>query len=422
MKSAFVRILFCLLTALSIIVVACAPVPEVKPAEQVKTLKLGCIMPFTGSAGMWGKAQREVMEVYTELVNEQGGVKIGNDTYKLEVYYGDDAFMPAPAAAAARKLIYDESVTAIVGFFGMGFSAVSPITNAEKVLFFARTGSGVVYDPQKAPYVIFGLPSSEQTINQAIVAMQAQPDLHVLCWTATDSARQAAESAFAPVDKMLERDYGIKSVRVYYPEGTTNFTPYISKMAEQGTQVIFSGGSVLELALMAKQRWAMGYKWPLVQTACQIDPKTFMQICGSTEAAQGVISDRPVPWELKKTTVSQKYLDMAKKIDQRFTEIHGNPIVHFGAFAACVNETAQYFEAAQRAGTLDPDKVMQVLRGGTFDTFLGTYTLSGTKLYGAPVVFGYPCAMGQIQGDKEVYLGEYPMADVDMWYTAPENQ
>ena len=422
MKSALMRVMFCCVAALFTVVSACAPAPEVKPAEQIKTLKLGCIMPFTGSAAMWGQAQREVIEVYTELVNEQGGIKIGNDIYKIEVSYGDDAFMPAPAAAAARKLIYDEGVAAIVGFFGMGFSAVSPITNAEKVIFIARTGSGVVYDHEKAPYVVFGLPSSEQTIPQAIVAMQSTPDLHVLCWTGTDSARKAAEEAFAPVDKMLERDFGIKSVRVYYPEGTTNFTPYLSKMAEQGTQVIFSGGSVLELALMAKQRWAMGYKWPLVQTACQIDPKMFMQICGSTEAAQGVISDRPVPWELKKTVVAARYIEMAKNIDKRFTEIHGKPITHFGAFAAGVNEMAQYFEAAQTAGSLDPDKVMSVFRGGTFETFLGKYTLSGSKLYGAPVVFGYPCAMGQIQGDKEVYLGEYPMPDADMWYIPPEER
>ncbi len=218
-------------------------------------------------------------------------------------------------------------------------------------------------------------------------------------------------------NKMLIRDYGIKSVRVYYPEATTNFTPYISKMAEQGTQVVFSGGSVLELALMAKQRWAMGYKWPLVQTAVQIDPKVFMQICGSSEAAQGVISDRPVPWELKKTVVAPRYIEMAKKIEQRFVENHGESISHYGAFASGVNEMAQYFEAAQQAGTFDPDKMMKVFRGGTFETFLGRYTLSGAKLYGAPVVFGYPCAMGQIQGDREVYLVEYPMPDVDMWYS-----
>ena len=44
-----------------------------------------------------------------------------------------------------------------------------------------------------------------------------------------------------------------------YPEGTLNFTPYLTKMAEQGTEVIYSVGSPLEVGLMAKQRWQMGY-------------------------------------------------------------------------------------------------------------------------------------------------------------------
>jgi hypothetical protein len=72
-----------------------------------------------------------------------------------------------------------------------------------------------------------------------------------------------------------------------------------------------------------------------------------------------------------------------------------------------------YLEGAQMAGSIDPDKVMKALRGGTVDTFVGTYTLSGKKTYGSPVVFGYPCAMSIIRGNEYVYLNEEPMWDVD---------
>ena len=91
------------------------------------------------------------MEIYAELINEDGGIKIGDATYKIELYCLDDGYMPAPGAAAARQLIYDKNVSAILGYFSMGFSAVAPVTNAEKVIFLAGTGSGVVYDPAKIP-------------------------------------------------------------------------------------------------------------------------------------------------------------------------------------------------------------------------------------------------------------------------------
>jgi hypothetical protein len=65
------------------------------------------------------------------------------------------------------------------------------------------------------------------------------------------------------------------------------------------------------------------------------------------------------------------------------------------------------------AGTTDPDKVMSVLRGGTVETFLGKYTLSGEKTYGSPVVFGYPCDMSMIKRNEIVYIPGEPLLDVD---------
>ncbi len=155
---------------------------------------------------------KQITDVYIELLNEDGGVKIGNDTYKVQLLWGDDQYAPAPAAAAARKLIYDDHVIAIVGYIGPGFSALSPVTNPEKVILICRTG-GVIYSPQKDPYVIFGSPTGEVTLNQALAAMQAHPDLHVLAWTGTMDDRRMAEAAFKPVDDRLEKEFGIKSLR-----------------------------------------------------------------------------------------------------------------------------------------------------------------------------------------------------------------
>jgi len=245
--------------------------------------------------------------------------------------------------------------------------------------------------------------------------MKAYPDFKVIGWTAPEAARQAAESVFEQMDKAIEERHGLKSYRVYYPEGTTNFTPYIIKMAENGVQLVSSGGSVLEVALLAKQRWALGHKWPIVQTGTLIDPAVFISICGGVDAAQNVVSDRAVPWELKETKVAPAYLDMAKRIKTRFEDKFGKPMVYMGCYAWGVHHMALYFEALKRAGTLDADKVMEKIKGGTYETFIGKYTMSGTETYGAPVVCGNPCAVGIIKGNTEVYLGEHPLIDVDLW-------
>ena len=73
----------------------------------------------------------------------------------------------------------------------------------------------------------------------------------------------------------------------------------------------------------------------------------------------------------------------------------------------------QYLEGVRMAGSTDPDQVMKALRGGTVETFIGKYTLSGNEIYGSPVVFGFPCAMSVIKGNESVYLNEEPLWDVD---------
>ncbi len=389
---------------------ACAPAAQ-QPVE-AKTLKVGCIMPFTGGASAWGLATRPPTEIYADLLNESGGIKIGDDIYKVALTFEDDNYMPAPGAAAARKLIYSNGVSAIVGYFSTGMAAISPVTNADKVILICRTGSGVVYNPKKDPYTVFGLASSEIVINQALATMKAFPEAKVLCWTGTEAAKQAAGASLDKVDKYFEDTYGIKSVRVYYPEGTTNYTPYIEQMAKEGTQVIFSGGNVFEIALMAKQRWGMGYKWPIGQTSTVVSVGDLVKISGQ-DASQGLMNPWPAPWELKMVKVAPEYVNMANNIRARFAEKYPDGELYIGSFDLGVNQLAQYIGAMQQAGTTDPDKVMGAFRSGTFETFMGKYTLSGTKTYGSPVVFGNPCAMGQIKGNKTVYVSESPLLDID---------
>ena len=403
-----------ILLGLVLLITACAQVAP-QPVATAQDLNLGCLMPFTGPAAEWGKLIRPQMDIYADLINEDGGIKVGDNVYKVKLFYVDDSYSPAPGAAGARKLIYDNNVKAILGYFSFGESAVAPVTNAEKVIFITRTGSGVVYDNVTNPYVVFGTPSSENALYQTLGALTAFPEIKTICSTGPAAAKMQAESAFGEVDQMLLEKFGLKSVRVYYPEGTTNFTPYIAQMAEQGVQFISSGGSSLEVALLAKQRYAAGYKWPKTQTCTLTSVALFNQLCGSPEAAENIVSDRPAPWEFTKVKVSPAYLDMAQRIRDRFKQTYNQPLTYVGSFGWGINHMAQYFEAIKKAGTLDPDKVMSAFRGGTFDTFMGTYTLSGDEVYGGKIVFGYPCSMGIIKGNEEVHLGEFPMMDVNNW-------
>ncbi|MBN1376169.1 MAG: ABC transporter substrate-binding protein [Dehalococcoidia bacterium] len=407
------RVIACVIFVLMIVaMVACAAAPAVAP-EEGKVLKIGCVMPFSGSGAQWGLQIRPVLEIYVDEINKDGGLKVGDDMYKVELYFADGPMSPAADAAAARSLIYDKGVKAIVSYFGLGYSTIAPITNAEKAIFVSSTINMGAYNAANEPYSIFGYCAVEMSINQAMAVMEAFPEYKTLCWTGAAGGNVEVEKIFGPVDEAIEKEYGIKSVRMYYPEGTTNFTAYISKMADMGVDALYSFANPIENGLLAKQRHQMGYNWPIIQNAAIVDLDVLRGIVGSDEAMQGICGNYSFPWVLKKVTVAPRYLDMANRIRAKYKETHEGKEPFAGGFGAGAPQMGHYLEGVQLAGTTDPDKVMSVLRGGTIETFLGKYTLSGTETYGSPVVVGYPCGMGIIKGKELVYLNENPLWDVD---------
>ena len=61
-----------------VVVVSCAAPAATAPAAP-KVLKIGCVMPFSGSASLWGQSILPVMEIYGDLINADGGWQVGYD-------------------------------------------------------------------------------------------------------------------------------------------------------------------------------------------------------------------------------------------------------------------------------------------------------------------------------------------------------
>lgn len=398
----------------AIVIVASCAVPGAQEPAAPKILKIGSVMPFSGPASQWGEAVKPVMEIYRDLINSDGGWQVGDDKYQIELYFADGPIFSIPAdVTAARSLIYDKKVSAIVSYFGIGYSAIVPITTAEKVIFDGSTINVGTYNAERDPYSIFGLPAVEMSINQVMAVMQAFPQYRTLCWTGIKGGNVDVEKIFAPADEAIQKKYGVRSIRLYYPEGTTNYIPYLTRMAEMGAEVLYSFGPPLEIGLMARQRHQLGYNWPIVANGAILDTGMFKGLVGSEEAMQNICGDYSYPWVLKKVRIPPRYLDMANRIRAEFKSKNGGMEPYGGAFSDGVTEMGHYLEGARMAGSIDPDKIMAALRGGTVETFLGTYTLSGQKIYGSPVVFGYPCGMSIIKGSEIIYLNEEPLWDVD---------
>ena len=121
--------------------------PNIGIAEKLKPLKIGCIMPFTGPWGVYGKALEPGIQIYADLLNEDGGVKIGKDRYKIEMIFVDDEANPAKAPLAAQELVRKGAV-ANVGCFTIS-PPIGAVLDPNKILFVGQMKIGFDLDKNK---------------------------------------------------------------------------------------------------------------------------------------------------------------------------------------------------------------------------------------------------------------------------------
>ena len=100
-----------------------------------KVLKLGASVGMTGRLAKEGGYVKDGYTLWMEMVNAKGGIKVGNDNYKVEIVFYDDKSDPQTGAKLTEKLITEDKVKFILGPFGSGITlATSAIGEKYKVL------------------------------------------------------------------------------------------------------------------------------------------------------------------------------------------------------------------------------------------------------------------------------------------------
>jgi branched-chain amino acid transport system substrate-binding protein len=101
-------------------------------AGETKELKIGTVAPLQLQQGI---EIQKWMQLFTEDVNEQGGWKIGNDTYTLKSIVYDGGFNdPAKSRAAAERLVLQDGVKILLSNWGDISEQTCAVTEANKVL------------------------------------------------------------------------------------------------------------------------------------------------------------------------------------------------------------------------------------------------------------------------------------------------
>lgn len=245
------------------------------------TIKIGAFFDLTGTNANIGTPTKLVAEMAVAEINKAGGI----NGMKLELVTADTMSDPNNGATVAKKFIFQEKVTAIIGptrtDVGMNAKAVIEENGVPTVM---TVGSDPVITGGKfGPYTyIFKAPQRATTAVRKIFDFLKTKGLtKVGLMTGADAFGKdglAAMDALAP-------EYGITFVaKESFGPKDTDMTAQLTNIKNAGPQAIVCWTVGPAASIISKNRTQLGIDLPLFQSHGLPDPK-YIELAG--KASEG---------------------------------------------------------------------------------------------------------------------------------------
>ena len=332
---------------------------------QDKVIRIGAPLPLTGALAPEGIKQQEGYDLWAEEVNKAGGIKVGNDRYKVQLVYYDYQSATPRAVQLTEKLASEDKVNFIFSPFGSGATkASSNVSEKYKIPTISSTGSSEqVYD-QGYKY-LFGTLNSNVVVSKALtkyfkekapnvkkVAIYSRNDLFPLALaTSLDDAAKAAGYQVIYFEK--------------YPLNAMDHSAALTELRAKGADWIYVSGYTDDLIRIRKQMSENKVSAPVITMLAGPAYPEFTDSLG--DIANGVTS---VTWwhpalRFKENDVFGSTENFVKLFQAKYHKV--------AAYAQASSSVAGVVLqlAIEKAGSIDPEKVRDVLANTKFDTFYG---------------------------------------------------
>lgn len=375
-----------------------APAPTEAPAEapEAKTLKIGTLVSLEFPLGV--DMQKE-LDALVPVLNEQGGIKVGDEQYQIEIILYDTKLNPETGRAGAERLVFEDEVDFILG--DETTDAWLSVTEPEKVLVVSMSPSPAVLDPQ------FNYVFQAGTITSGAGAMwgwlaENHPELKTVVAMFPDDGKGQAEAGML---EQIAAAYGFELLDVsFYEPGTTDFSTYATHLATLDPDVYTTaaGGPVQDALSMRAMREAGWDGQIFLKTT--LSPQKMSEII-DLSLVEGTIAG------MAGTTVPEPP-PIAQELIDAYTDAYGTwdspEVLHVLTFYVLK-------AAIEEAGSLDVDAVAAAMLDGLeFDSPAGHGITASRPDMGneraTDTVYG--AIIGQIVDGEAVVIDTVPIDKV----------
>ncbi len=346
---------------------AAVALPTAAYADDVITL--GAAVSLTGKYSTNGKNTKDGYDLAVKVINEKGGLKVGDKTYKLEVKYYDDESTPARGAELTERLIKQDGLKFILGPYSSGMTkAVVPVTEQYKVPMIEGNVAARELFTKGYRYLFATLSTSDQYLTSAIAlaaenakALGKEPNqMTIAIVIENDPFSQDVRLGILDDAKK----YGMKVIiDDQMPKDVNDISSTLTKVKALKPDILVVSGHAKGATTATQQISDMKVHVPvLAMTHC--DSAQIAEKLG--KAAEYALCAQQ--WDAALTYKDNLFGDSKKFVELFKKDFNYDPPYQAAESAAAVMVFADAFK---RAGTLDPEKVRDAIAATDMETFYG---------------------------------------------------
>ena len=340
------------------------------------TITMGAAVSITGKYSTNGAHTKHGYDLAVKLLNDRGGVKVGDKTCKLAIKYYDDESTPARGAELAERLIKQDGVKFMLGPYSSGLTkAIAPVTEKYKVPMVEANGASRSLFTKGYKYLFAVLSTSEQYLQSAIELaaenagkLGKKPDqLTVAMAMENDPFSQDIRAGVIDDAKR----HGMKIViDDKLPKELNDMSATLTKVKALKPDILVVSGHAKGAATAVRQIAEMRVDAPVVaMTHC--DSAKIIKKFGKA-AEYTLCASQWAPTLSYRDDVFGSAMDFAKLFEKTYGY---EPPYQAAESAAAV---LVYADAFTRAGSLDPEKVRDALTKTEMQTFYGNIKFDET--------------------------------------------
>lgn len=371
------------------------------------TIKLGAALSLTGQLAREGQLTKEGYELCASRINEKGGVKVGDKSYKIAITYRDDKSEPDTAGQLVDRF-NDQGIKLVLGPYGSSSTeaAAAVIEKNKQVMVEGAGADDKIFEKGYTQTFAVLSPATQYAASMVrAVAELAKPKPKTVVFLTADDgfSKTVTEGGEAEAEKQGMEVLATES----FPEGATDVSSALTKVRGKNADLLLGSVHLEEGIAIIKQAGELGVK-PAGGFGETVAPPTsdFVKTLG--DSAEGVLGS--TQW-VPQVKGEDKYFGTAADYAKDYKAEYGrDPEYHNAeATAACLALAL----GLEKAGSTDTQKVRDAVAGLDEETFFGPIDFNEQGENEAK-----PMSVIQIQGGKPVTVWPKEQAESELRWPA----